>query len=163
LDAFGILNIVLIVVVVLAVIFGALFYLNRWALKKMDTQKDFIDKNKQVHSIYVIDKKRQKPGEANLPKQVMAQLPKYYKHMKLNLVKAKIGPQILTLMCEKKIYDVIPVKKNIKVEIAGMYISSVIGMKNAEEVKAMNKAKKVKEKEQKSKEKQEMKEAKKKK
>ena len=155
-DAFGILNIVLIVVVVLAVIFGALFYLNRWALKKMDTQKDFIDKNKQVHSIYVIDKKRQKPGEANLPKQVMAQLPKYYKHMKLNLVKAKIGPQILTLMCEKKIYDVIPVKKNIKAEIAGMYISSVIGMKNAEEVKAMNKAKKTREK-------QEMKEAKKKK
>jgi hypothetical protein len=31
-------------------------------------------------------------------------------------------------MCDKNIYDVLPVKKTVKVELAGIYISHIIGM-----------------------------------
>ena len=44
------------------------------------------------------------------------------------IVKAKVGPQILTLMCDKNIYDVLAVKKTVKVELAGIYISKIVGM-----------------------------------
>ena len=33
-----------------------------------------------------------------------------------------------TLLCDKNVYDVLPNKKTIKVELAGIYISRVIGM-----------------------------------
>jgi len=44
------------------------------------------------------------------------------------IVKAKVGPQILTLMCDKNIYDVLVPKKTMKVELAGIYITKVSGM-----------------------------------
>ena len=71
-----------------------------------------------------------------------------YKKMKMYFVQAKIGPQIMTLMCDKKVFAAIPVKKNIKVEIAGIYIVSVAGMKSPEELKAIKKQKKEKAKEE---------------
>jgi hypothetical protein len=43
------------------------------------------------------------------------------------IVKAKVGPQIATLLCDKNIYDNLPVKKTVKVELAGVYITSIIG------------------------------------
>ena len=81
-----------------------------------------------------------------MPKAVMEQMPKIYKRMKLYFVQAKIGPQIMTLMCDKRVFAAIPIKKNVKVEIAGMYIVSVAGMKSPEEMKALRKEKKLKEK-----------------
>ena len=44
------------------------------------------------------------------------------------IVKAKVGPQITTLMCDKNIYNNLPVKKTVKVELAGVYISNIIGL-----------------------------------
>ncbi|MBR5816771.1 MAG: hypothetical protein IKY38_05030, partial [Anaerotignum sp.] len=44
------------------------------------------------------------------------------------LVRAKVGPQIVTLMCDKPVFDVMPVKKNVKVDLAGMYIVGITGM-----------------------------------
>ena len=68
-------------------------------------------------------------------------MPKMYKFMKTYLVKAKIGPQIMTLMCEKKVFDLLPLMKNVKVDMAGMYIVSVKGMKTERELKAIRDAK----------------------
>ncbi len=141
-------DIILIVIIVLGLLAVGLYFLNRWASKKMVAQEKLIEQSKQTVSLYVIDKKRDKPQNANLPKQVMDQLPRTYKFMKANLVKAKIGPQIHTLMCDKKVYNIIPVKKTIKVELAGLYIVSVKGMKSEDELKKMKKEKKAKEKEE---------------
>ena len=139
---------VIIIAVIIGAIFAGLYFLNKWAYKKMDTQQTMINKMKNSMSIYVIDKKRDKITNINIPKAVIDQMPKLYKKMKMYFVQAKIGPQIMTLMCDKKVFAAIPVKKNIKVEIAGIYIVSVAGMKSPEELKAIKKQKKEKAKEE---------------
>ena len=139
---------VIIIAVIIGAIFAGLYFLNKWAYKKMDTQQTMINKMKNSMSMYVIDKKRDKITNINMPKAVIDQMPKLYKKMKMYFVQAKIGPQIMTLMCDKKVFAAIPVKKNIKVEIAGIYIVSVAGMKSPEELKAIKKQKKEKAKEE---------------
>ena len=142
----GVLDIVLIVFVVVVVILAALYFLNRWASKRMSTQQGMIEKTKQAASIYVIDMRRDKAANVSLPKAVMDNLPRAARLMKMYFVQAKIGPQIMTLICEKPVYNALAVKKTFQVELAGIYIVSVKGMKSAYEVKQAKKAKKAREK-----------------
>ena len=135
---------IIVVVVIIGAVFVGLYFLNKWAYKKMDTQQTMIEKMKNSMSIYVIDKKRDKITNINMPKAVVEQMPKIYKKMKMCFVQAKIGPQIMTLICDKKVFAAIPIKKNVKVEIAGIYIVSVVGMKTPQEMKAIQKEKKAK-------------------
>lgn len=146
-------DIVLIVMAIVVVLVAALYFLNRAAYKKMDEQQDMINQTKQHMSIYVIDKKHDKITNVNMPAIVMNQIPWYAKYIKMYFVKAKIGPQIMTLMCDKNVFNGIPVKKNIKAELAGIYIVSFAGMKSAEEMKKIRKEKKQKQKEEAKKEK----------
>lgn len=133
----GMFDIAIIVFVVVSVIIGVLFLLNRWASRRMVEHSDIIERTKQTTSIYVIDKKRGKVSEGNFPKIVHEQLPKWNKMMKMYMVKAKVGPQIMTLMCDKQVFNAIPLKKTIKVDLAGIYIASVKGMKSQQEMEAL--------------------------
>ena len=137
----GPLDIVLIILAVVVAVGAGLYFLNRWAYKRMGEQQSIIDRSKQTASIYVIDKAKMKASQSNLPKIVMEQLPRMYKLVKLPLVKAKIGPQVATLMCEKEVWDALPVKKTVKVEMAGLYIVSMPGMKSKKEMKEQRKSK----------------------
>ena len=148
----GWIDILLIVVVVLGAIVAGLYFLNRWASNRVAQQQDMVEKTKQSASIYVIDMRRDKAANVNLPKVVMENLPRTAKIMKMYFVKAKIGPQIVTLMCEKTVYNALDVKKTFQVELAGIYIASVKGMKTKYELKQAQKAKKAKAKEAKKKE-----------
>ena len=140
-------DIIIIITIIVGVILGGLYYLNKKANKKMGDHQDMINRSKQTTTIFVIDKKKTKITEVNMPKIVTEQMPKIYKFLKLYFVQAKIGPQIMTLMCDKKVFNAITVKKNVKVELAGIYIVSVVGMKTDKELKEIKKAKKQKEKE----------------
>ena len=140
-------DIIIIITIIVGVILGGLYYLNKKATKKMGDHQDMINRSKQTTTIFVIDKKKTKITEVNMPKIVTEQMPKIYKFLKLYFVQAKIGPQIMTLMCDKKVFNAITVKKNVKVELAGIYIVSVVGMKTDKELKEIKKAKKQKEKE----------------
>ena len=140
-------DIIIIITIIVGVILGGLYYLNKKATKKMSDHQDKINRSKQATTIFVIDKKKTKITEVNMPKIVIEQMPKIYKFLKLYFVQAKIGPQIMTLMCDKKVFNAITVKKNIKVELAGIYIVSVVGMKTDKELKEIKKAKKQKQKE----------------
>ncbi len=137
-------DITLILVVILGAAVAGLFFLSRWAANKYGDQQSQIEKMKQSATIYVISKKHEKPGNVNLPKVVYEQMPKLGKHMKMYFVQAKIGPQILTLITDKNVYNAIPVKKNVKAEIAGLYIVSIAGLKPADQMKKERKAKKEK-------------------
>lgn len=144
---------IIIIVIAVALIIVGFYFLNKWAYNKMNTQQEMINKAKNLTNIYVIDKKRDKITNINMPKAVIDNMPKVYRFMKMNFVQAKIGPQIVTLICDKNIFKAIPTKKNIKVELAGIYIVSVIGMKTPQEMKAIQKAKRKEEKEKKKAEK----------
>lgn len=137
----------ILIVVIIAVIAGLLIFLNRKAYKKMDEQNEIIQQTKMLQTAYIIDKARDRITNINsLPKAVTENVPKWSKYMKMYFVKAKIGAHIVTLIADKRVYNAIPVKKNVKLEIAGLYIINMIGMKSPEEIKAINKAKKEKEK-----------------
>lgn len=134
-------DIAMVVIIVLGLAILALYLLNRWSSKKMMEQQTLIDKTKMNASIYVIDKKKEKVTKVNLPKTVAEQMPKYYRFMKMPFVKAKIGPQIATLMCNKDVFDALPLKKNVSVELSGIYIVSMKGMKSKAELKKIKKDK----------------------
>lgn len=128
-------DIFIIVLVLIAAIVAGLYYLNRKTMRRVIQTQDFIDQNRMTAQIFVIDKKQERPSAHNLPKNVFEQLPKSAKMRKTYLVKAKVGPQIITLMCDKPVYEVLPVKKNVKVDLAGMYIVSITGMNLADKKK----------------------------
>jgi hypothetical protein len=136
------LDILVIVFIVVAVIGVGLYFLNKWASKRMVEQQDAVQRNKQAVSLYVIDKKKEKITNAHFPKTVYEQIPKWSRLMKMPLVKAKIGPQIATLMCDGKVFEALPVKKTVMVELAGMYIVGMKGMKTKKEMEAIRKARK---------------------
>ncbi len=135
-------DIMFIIIIVLGVIAGGLYFLNKKLGTKMNAAQSMIEQTKQVTSIYVIDKKKDKITNVNMPKMVLDQVPFYQKHLNNYFVQAKIGPQIMTLMCDKHTFEAVPVKKNVKVELAGIYIVSVVGMKSKEEMKEIKKKKK---------------------
>ena len=139
---FGAWDIAIIIFIVLVVVIGAVYLLNRWASKRMVEHSSMVERNKQAASIYVIDKKKEKIQNANFPKVVLDQVPRWNKFMKMPLVKAKIGPQIMTLMCDKQVFDALPIKKTVKVELAGIYIVSMKGMQTKKEMAALRKERK---------------------
>ena len=52
-----------------------------------------------------------KMKNSGLPAMVMEQTPKLMRRTKLPIVKAKIGPRIMTMVADEKIFDLIPLKK----------------------------------------------------
>lgn len=128
-------DLLIIIVVILALLIAGMYYLNKRGMKRMIEAQDFIDQNRTTVQIFVIDKKQEKPSPTNMPKVVYEQMPKTAKMRKTNLVRAKVGPQIVTLMCDKPVYNALPTKRNVKVDIAGMYIVSIVGVNLADKKK----------------------------
>ena len=58
-------------------------------------------------------------------KMVLEQTPKYLRGSKMPIVKAKIGPRIMTLMADPKVFDQLPVKAEVKAEVSGIYITGI--------------------------------------
>jgi len=132
--------IVLIIVTVVVVGAGiALYFVGKNLQKKQETSEAQMQASAQSVSILVIDKKRLKLKDANLPKIVLDQTPKYMRRSKVPIVKAKIGPKVMSLICDAKIYDIIPVKKEVKAVISGIYIMDVKGLRGNLEQKPKKK------------------------
>lgn len=120
--------VLLVIVAVLAVILGVLIFLGKKAQKKQAEQQAQIEAAKQSVSMLIIDKKRMKLKDAGLPQMVLDQAPKLMRSSKLPIVKAKIGPQIMSLVADERIFDSIPVKKEVKATVSGIYITDVKGL-----------------------------------
>ena len=136
-------EIIIIIFLVVTVLGAGLYFLNRWASKKQSGHQQLIENTKQRADIYVIDKKYDKATNVTLPKAVTDNLPKISKMLKMYFIKAKVGPQITTLMCDKKVFHFVEPKKTYKTELAGIYIVTVKGMKSDAELKEAAKARKL--------------------
>ena len=73
----------------------------------------------------VIDKKKLKIGDSGLPKMVIDQTPWYMKWAKLPIVKAKIGPKVVTMIADEKVFLQLPLRTEAKVVISGLYITEI--------------------------------------
>lgn len=114
-----------VVIVVLIALLVALYFWGRKAQRRQAIQKEQMDAVAQTVSMLVIDKKKLKLSESGLPAQVIEQTPKYLRWNKLPIVKAKVGPRIMTLSCDPQVFEVLPVKKEVKVVVSGIYISEI--------------------------------------
>ncbi|HEX3078592.1 MAG TPA: hypothetical protein VHQ24_17175 [Lachnospiraceae bacterium] len=127
--------ILLIVTVVIIIALIVLYIFGNKMQKKSEASQSQMKESAQTVSLLVIDKKRMKLKEANLPKIVLDQTPRYLRGSKVPIVKAKIGPKIMPLICDEKIFDLVPVKKEVKAVISGIYIMEVKGLRSGLEAK----------------------------
>lgn len=118
----------LVILVVLAGILIALYFFGKRAQKKQAEQQEMLEAGKQTVSMLIIDKKRMKMKESGLPQVVISQTPRLMRGSKLPIVKAKVGPQIMSLVCDEKIFANVPVKKEVKAVVSGIYILEVKGL-----------------------------------
>ena len=134
--------VLLVILAILIVAVVVLYFLGRKMQKKQEEQQQQIEAYKQNVTMLVIDKKIMKLKEAGLPQAVIDNTPKMMRRSKLPIVKAKVGPQIVTLVCDQKIFDLVPVKKEVKAVVSGLYITEVKGLRGPIENKDEKKKKK---------------------
>lgn len=121
--------VLLIILIILIIALVVMYFLGKKAQAKQEEQQAQIEASKQTMSMLIIDKKRLPLKDSGLPQMVIEQAPKMMRRSKLPIVKAKVGPKITCLVCDEKIFDLIPVKKEVKAEVSGIYIVGVKGMR----------------------------------
>lgn len=122
-------TVLLVIAIILLVALVVMYFLGKRMQKKQDAQQQQLEAAAQQVSMLIIDKKHMKLKEAGFPQFVVDNTPKYLRRSKVPVVKAKIGPRIMTLMCDGAIFDQIPVKKEVKATVSGIYITAVRGIR----------------------------------
>ena len=97
--------------------------------KKQAENEEQLKAMAQRVTMLVIDKKRMKLKDAGFPAAVLESTPKYLRRAKVAVVKAKVGPKIMTFMCQEQIFPLVPVKKEVKATVSGIYITDVKGVR----------------------------------
>ena len=139
-------KITLVLLVILAVLLIALvvlYFLGKKAQKKQAEQEEMIAAAAQQVIILVIDKGKMKLKDAGFPSVVLENTPKYLRRSKVPVVKAKVGPKIMTLMCDAKVFEVLPVKKEAKVVVSGIYITSIKSVRGGLDIPEKKKKKRL--------------------
>jgi len=118
---------ILILIVLVLVAAGVVAYriIKSKVQKKMDDQQQLVNQHKVPASILVLEKRKDKIANANIPKSVIEQIPKVYKIKKIPIVKAKIGAQVMDLLCDEDVFDKLPERKTVQVELAGILIAAI--------------------------------------
>ena len=115
-----------IVILLVAAIVLLIYFGNKMQKKQAENQVQ-LDAMAQTVSMLIIDKKRLKIKESGLPQMVIDQTPKYLRWSKLPIVRAKVGPKVMNLVADEKIFDLLPIKKEVKVVVSGIYITAIKG------------------------------------
>lgn len=115
-----------IVILLVAAIVLLIYFGNKMQKKQAENQVQ-LDAMAQTVSMLIIDKKRLKIKGSGLPQMVIDQTPKYLRWSKLPIVRAKVGPKVMNLVADEKIFDLLPIKKEVKVVVSGIYITAIKG------------------------------------
>lgn len=122
-SGWGIFWLVIIIALVVLAIVTTIW--GRKQKKKADEAEEKLHDTAMPMSLLIIDKKKMPLKDAHLPAFVLEGIPKRYRRNKAPIVKAKAGPKIMTFMCDEEVFDLIPVKQEIKAMVSGVYIVSV--------------------------------------
>jgi hypothetical protein len=110
---------------------------------KLQTRQANADKAMQqmsmVVSLLVIDKQKLRVKDSGLMKQVQDAIPAYIRWRKFPIVKARVikaniagGAQVMSFICDPKVFKIMPVKTEVKVTIAGIYITKLHSAKGVD-------------------------------
>ena len=122
----------IVLLVILVILIGAsvaLYFLGKKAQKRKEEQDAQMAAVAQTVPMLIIDKKRMKIKDSGLPQTIIDQTPKMMRWSKLPVVKAKVGPKVMSLIADESIFDLIPVKKEVKATVSGIYITAVRGLR----------------------------------
>lgn len=119
------LNVLIVVLLILVVALVVLYFVGRKLQRKQNAAQEQMEAMKQVVSMLIIDKKRLPLKDSGLPQMVIDQTPKLMRRSKVPVVKAKVGPRIMTLMADNAVFDAIPVKREVKAVVSGIYITEI--------------------------------------
>ncbi|HRZ25680.1 MAG TPA: hypothetical protein P5295_02640 [Spirochaetota bacterium] len=111
--------------IVIALLVVGFIFLRRKMQKKLDDQQSLVNQHKVPMSILVLEKRMDRVSNANMPKSVLDQIPKIYKVKKVPIVKAKVGPQVMDLLCDEEVFDKLPERKTVRVDMAGIFIAGI--------------------------------------
>ena len=121
--------VLLVILAVLVIALIVLYFLGKKAEKKQAEQEKMLESAAQQVTMLIIDKGKMRLKDAGFPAIVMESTPKYLRRSKVPVVKAKVGPKIMTLMCDAKVFPLIPIKKEVKATVSGIYITAVKGLR----------------------------------
>ena len=122
-------TVLVVIAIILVVLMAVMYYYGKKLSRQQAEQQPIIDANTQDVSMLIIDKKRMRIKDAGLPQAVVDQTPKMMRRSKLPIVKAKVGPKIMTLIADDACFDLIPLKKEVKATVSGIYITKVAGVR----------------------------------
>lgn len=122
----------IVLLVIIAITIGlivALYFMGKKAQAKKEEQDAQMAAVAQSISMLIIDKKKMKIKDSGLPQAIIDQTPWYMRWSKLPVVKAKVGPKVMTLIADESVFAEIPVKKEVKATVSGIYITAVRGLR----------------------------------
>ena len=124
----GTIVLLVVIAITIAAMVGLYFFGKKTQAKKeeQDAQMAAVA---QTVTMLIIDKKKLKIKDSGLPQAVIDQTPWYMRWSKLPVVKAKVGPRVMTLIADESVFAMIPVKKEVKATVSGIYITAVRGMR----------------------------------
>ncbi len=121
--------VLLIILVILVIALIVLYFVGKRLQKRQDEQQVQMEAAKQTISLLVIDKKMMPLKQAGLPQAVLESTPKLMRRSKLPIVKARVGGKMMNLVADAKVFEKIPVKKEVKAVVSGIYIMDVKGIR----------------------------------
>ena len=134
-----VLRIVLIVLGVVAVILVILYFVGTKLQSKQASTTKAMQQMSMTVSLLVLDKKKCHISESGLMKQVQDAIPAYVRWRKFPIVKARIikaniagGAQVMSFICDPKVFKIMPVKTEVKVTVAGIYITKLHSAKGVD-------------------------------
>lgn len=132
-------QIVLIVLGVIAAILVILYFVGTRLQTKQANADKAMQQMSMVVSLLVIDKQKLRVKDSGLMKQVQDAIPAYIRWRKFPIVKARVikaniagGAQVMSFICDPKVFKIMPVKTEVKVTIAGIYITKLHSAKGVD-------------------------------
>ena len=119
------LKVLLIILVILVVALIVLYFIGRRMQKRQTEQRAQMEAMKQTVTMLIIDKKMLPLNKSGLPQMVIDQTPRLMRRSKLPIVKAKVGPRVMTLIAQDTAFEQLPVKTEARVVVSGLYITEV--------------------------------------
>ena len=121
--------ILLVVIAITIAAMVALYFFGKKTQAKKEEQDAQMAAVAQTVSMLIIDKKKLKIKDSGLPQAVIDQTPWYGRFAKYPIVKAKVGPRVMSLIADEAVFNEIPVKKEVKATVSGIYITAVRGLR----------------------------------
>ncbi len=120
-----VLTVVLVILVIIVIVLVVLYFLGRRLERRQMASQEAIEAQKQIVTLMAIDKKKMRLRDSGLPAAALESTPWYSRRMKVPIVKAKVGPRIMTMLADERAFEQLPLRTEAKCVVSGLYIMEI--------------------------------------